>query len=255
MIATRETAIKTELLHHIERIEETLKDELTSTKKQVNIKIKVEVDILSSYKNAVKNWKAVIDNVLEHGSEQHCLIEIDKIEPEVSKLEGKLNDLIKNIKTVSVLFSPSSSIDGFIENTKTLGGFKVDEAPNNLFGSKVDFQTGNIRIVKIIDVCNGGGCSSGIFVGECLLFTVRSKKKVIKYSGDGKSLLSELALQCEPQDIAMLTIIKVAVSSSKNVVYIVDKDKMTLLQTLTLPELPVYGLCVVNEDQFITGSG
>lgn len=67
-------------------------------------------------------------------------------------------------------------------------------------------------------------------------------------------MLLELALQREPHDISKITKIKVTVSSSEKVVYIVDSNKMTLLQTLTLPGIPVYGLCFVNEEQFITGS-
>lgn len=105
-IETRVSNLKKEILKHIDSIEETLKGELTSSKKQVNIKLKDEVDTVSSHRSAVKNWKAVIDSVLEHGSEQQCLIEIDKIEPEVSELEGKLIELIKNIKRVSVSYSP-----------------------------------------------------------------------------------------------------------------------------------------------------
>ncbi|VDI09333.1 Hypothetical predicted protein [Mytilus galloprovincialis] len=241
--------MKTEISKHIIRKETALKVKLISSKKQVNLKLKDEVDIISSYRIAVKNWKALLDSVLEHGCEQQCLMKINKIEPKIFELEQEIDDSVKNIKSVSVVFSPSSPIAGFINSIETFGTIQVNES-----AYIANFRTGNIRILKVIDVCHGRSSSSGTFLENCLLFTTHQKKKVVKYSSDGKSLLSELVLQCEPQDIAMLTLIQLAVSSSENVVYIVDKDKMTFLQTLTLPELPVYGLCVVNEDQFITGS-
>ncbi|CAG2228827.1 unnamed protein product [Mytilus edulis] len=56
-IKTRVADIKTEISRHIDRIEEILITELTSTKKQVEIELKDEVDMLSSYSSAVKNGK------------------------------------------------------------------------------------------------------------------------------------------------------------------------------------------------------
>ncbi|CAC5394271.1 TRIM56 [Mytilus coruscus] len=247
-IQTRLADMKIEISKHINRIETALKVELISSKKQINLKLKDEVDIFSSYRSAVKNWKAVLDSVLEHGSEQQCLMEIIKIEPKIFELEQEIDDSVKNIKSVSVVFNPSSPIAGFVKNVETFGTIQVNESA--YLGN---FRTGNVRILKVIDVCNGRGSSSGIFLENCLLFTIRQKKKVVKYSRDGKSLLSELALQCDPQDIAKIKKSEVAVSSSEKVVYIVDNDKMTLLQTLPLPGIPVYGLCFVNEEQFITG--
>ncbi|CAC5394274.1 unnamed protein product [Mytilus coruscus] len=218
------------LADHKDRIEETLKDELTSSKKQVNITLKDEVDILSSYRSTFKNWKAVIDNDLEHGSELQCLLEINKIEPKISDLEREMVDLAKNIK--------------------------VDESPNHtlidkLGITKVDFHTGQINILQVIDVCNGERTTSRIFIGTYLLFTIRQKQKVVKYNCDGNSLLSELALPSKPEDIGEMTQFKIAISSYKFGVYIVDTDKITLLQSLSLPKIQVYGLCVFNKDQLI----
>ncbi|XP_076083117.1 uncharacterized protein LOC143054105 [Mytilus galloprovincialis] len=259
-IKTRVTDIKTEILKHLDRIEETLIAELTSNKKHVGIELKDEVGMLSSYSSAVKKWKTVIDSVLEHGSEEQCLMEINKIEPKISELEQEIEDLVKNIKSVKVVFSPSSPITDFIRNTKSFGNIKIDKSSVsslscNLEIDKVDFRTGSINILQVIDVCNGAGSTSGIFVQNLLLFTVLQKNKVVKYNNDGQSLLSELALPGPPADIAVVTQFKVAVSSPGQVVCVVDSNKMTLLQTLNLPGIPVYGLCFVNKELFITCHG
>ncbi|VDI02235.1 tripartite motif-containing protein 56 [Mytilus galloprovincialis] len=256
-IKTRVADIKTKILKHLDRIEETLLTELTSTKKQVGIELKDEVGMLSSYRSAVKKWKTVIDSVLEHGSEQQCLLEINKIEPKISELEQEIEDLVKNIKSVKVVFSPSSPITDFIRNAQTFGSIKVDKSSvsslsSNLEIDKVDFRTGNINILQVIDVCNGAGSTSGIFVQNLLLFTVHEKNKVVKYNNDGQSLLSELALPGAPDDIAVVTQFKVAISSRGQGVCVVDSDKMVLLQTLNLPGIPVYGISFVNEEIFIT---
>ncbi|CAC5394278.1 unnamed protein product [Mytilus coruscus] len=184
-------------------------------------------------------------------------MEINKIEPKILELEQEIEDLVKNIKSVSVVFSPSSSITDFIKNAQTFGSIKVDESSvsslrGNLEIDKVDFRTGNINILQVIDVCNGAGTTSGIFIHNFLLFTVRGKKKVVKYNSDGQSLLSELALPGEPEDIAVVTQFKVAVSSPGQGICIIDSDKMIMLQTLNLPRLPVYGICFVKEEHFIT---
>ncbi|XP_076083118.1 uncharacterized protein LOC143054106 [Mytilus galloprovincialis] len=254
-IEIRVSNMKTEILKHIDKLEETMKVELTSTKKQVGIKLKDEIDVCVSYKSAVKNWKDMFDSVLNHGSEQQCLMEINKIEPKISDLEREMIDLKKNIKKISVVFSPSSPI----ADLKTFGCIKVDESPDSkvtgmLEISNIDFRTGNIKILQVIDVCKSSGTSSGIFIQNYLLFTIRQQNKVVKYNFDGKSLLSQLLLPNAPEDIATLVQFKVAVSSTRKEVYIVDSDKMTLLQTFTFKFIQVYGLSCVNEKQFIIGS-
>ncbi|XP_063405779.1 E3 ubiquitin-protein ligase Midline-1-like [Mytilus trossulus] len=257
-IRTTVANIKTEISRHIDRIEETLITELTSTKKQVEIEVKDEVGVLSSYRGAVKKWKTVIDSVLEHGSDEQCLMEINKIESKISELEQEIEDLVKTIKSVSVVFSPSPPIADFIKNAQTFERIKVDKSAVSFLNfnlemkvDKVDFRTGNINILQVIDVCNGTGTTSGIFIHNFLLFTIHNKKKVVKYNSDGQSLLSELALPGSPEDIAAVTHFKVAVSSYGQGVCVVDSNKMVLLQTLNLPGIPVYGISFVNEDTFI----
>ncbi|CAG2228828.1 unnamed protein product [Mytilus edulis] len=173
-----------------------------------------------------------------------------------------MKDLIKNIKSVSVVFSPSSPITDFIKNAQTFGRIKVDTSSVSslsghleILADKVDFRTGNINILQVIDVCNGAGTTSGIFIQNLLLFTIREKNKVVKYNSDGQSLLSELVLTIAPEDISAVTQFKVAVSSNGQGVCVVDSDKMTLLQTLNLPGIPVYGISFVNEELFITCHG
>ncbi|XP_071144252.1 probable E3 ubiquitin-protein ligase MID2 [Mytilus edulis] len=202
-IKTRVADIKNEISKHIDQIEEILLTELTTTQKQVGIELKDEIGMLSSYSSAVKKWKTVIDSVLEHGSEQQCLFEINKIEPKISELEQEIKDVVKNIKHISLVFSPSSPIIDFIRNAQTFGSIKVDKSSvnalnGNLEIDKVDVRTGNINIVQLIDVCNGTGTTSGIFIQNLLLFTIRKKNKVVKYTSDGQSLQSELALPGEP---------------------------------------------------------
>ncbi|XP_063405783.1 uncharacterized protein LOC134689744 [Mytilus trossulus] len=255
-IKTRVADIKTKILKHLDRIEETLLTELTSTKKQVGIELKDEVDMLSSYSSAVKKWKTVIDSVLEHGSEQQCLLEINRIEPKISELEQEIEDLVKNIKSVKVALCPSSPITDFIRNTKSFGNIKIDKSSVcslsfNLEIDKVDFRTGNINILQVIDVCKGAGSTSGIFVQNLLLFTIRGKNKVVKYDNGGQSLLTELALPGSPEDIAVVTHFKVAVSIPEHGICLINSDKMALLQTLRLPGIPVYGISFVNEELFI----
>ncbi|XP_063405778.1 E3 ubiquitin-protein ligase TRIM36-like [Mytilus trossulus] len=182
-IETSVSNMKTEILKHIDKMEETMKVELTSTKKQVGNKLKDEIDVCLSYKSAVKNWKDMFDSVLNHGSEQQCMMEINKIEPKISDLEREMTDLKKNRKTISVVFSPSSPIAD-LKNTNTFGCIKVDESPDSkltgMLGiSNIDFRTGNIKILQVIDVCKGSGTFSGIFIQNYLLFTIRQQNKVV----------------------------------------------------------------------------
>ncbi|CAC5394273.1 unnamed protein product [Mytilus coruscus] len=182
-----------------------------------------------------------------------------KLREYVIQLSKVIDDRNKNLADVE---NSTGEIQRRVANIKTKFSKHIDKIEETLIVEltstkrqvgielkdeivKVDFRTGNINILQVINVCDGGGTTSGIFIDDHLLFTIRQSNKVVKYNSDGTSLLSELALPSAPEDITRIKGLEVAVSSPELRVCIVDGDHMTLLQTLKLPEVAVYGLCFI----------
>lgn len=63
-----------------------------------------------------------------------------------------------------------------------------------------------------------------------------------------KAYYHNLLLPNAPEDIATIVQFKVAISSTRKALYIVNSHKMTLLQTLTFKFIQVYELSYVNKN-------
>jgi hypothetical protein len=74
-----------------------MKEKVTSSKKNTVITLSDEVTELSSIKCTVDNWKVILDTCVQHGSEQQCLVEMDRI-------TRKNYDLDKEMKVVLRIF-------------------------------------------------------------------------------------------------------------------------------------------------------
>jgi hypothetical protein len=61
------------------QVADKMKEKVTSSKKNTVITLSDEVTELSSIKCTVENWKVILDTCVQHGSEQNCLVEIDRI--------------------------------------------------------------------------------------------------------------------------------------------------------------------------------
>jgi hypothetical protein len=77
-----------------------------------------EVTELSSIKCTVDNWKVILDTCVQHGSEQQCLVEMERITRKNSDLNKEMKEAILQqfgtnipfIRLVSVLFISISMI-------------------------------------------------------------------------------------------------------------------------------------------------
>ena len=71
--------VKDAVIKHLNDVTDKMKEKVTSSKKNTIITLSDEVTELSSIKCTVDNWKVILDTCVQHGSEQQCLVEMDRI--------------------------------------------------------------------------------------------------------------------------------------------------------------------------------
>ena len=71
--------VKDVVIKHLNEVADKMKEKVTSSKKNTVITLSDEVTELSSIKCTVDNWKVILDTCVQHGSEQQCLAEMDRI--------------------------------------------------------------------------------------------------------------------------------------------------------------------------------
>ncbi|CAC5396475.1 TRIM56 [Mytilus coruscus] len=249
--------LKERTVEHLNKIEDQIKFEMSSSKKQVDLKLTDEIDKFSNYKSMVNNWERLLIGTIRRGSDQQCLLEVNKIGSKFTTLEEEMNEIVKSIKSISFLFVPSDHMKKFTSSIESLGSFKMVEqclerTSSTLVNKTVNFCTGVVKVVRTI--ADNLGQPSAIFVHDYIVTTSKSKLAVVKYSIDGK-ILASLPVGSFPTDVTQVNQNQVAISlyssDYMNKVLIVDSVGLKLLQTLDLKNITVYGLCFVNTDQFI----
>ncbi|VDI13874.1 Hypothetical predicted protein [Mytilus galloprovincialis] len=247
--------LKERAIEHLNKIEEQIQIEMSSSKTQVDLKLTDEVDTFSNYKSMVNNWERMLIGTIRSGSEQQCLLEVNKIGSKFTALEEEMNEAVKRIKYVSFCFVPSDQMTKFTSSTESLGSFKIHEqclerttSSSTLLNKTVNVRTGVVKVVRTI--ADNLGQVSAIFVLDYVITARKHNKTVEKYSIDG-NFLASLAVECDPTDVTHVNQSQVAISSVQRKVLIVDGTDLKLLQSLTLQDTPVYGLCFVDNDQFI----
>jgi DNA-binding beta-propeller fold protein YncE len=215
-----------------------------------------EVTELSSIKCTVDNWKIILDTCVQHGSEQQCLVEMDRITRKNFDLNKEMKEGILQPKESLVTFEPNKFLCEFQANVESFGVLKLDSfLKTNGISGKVNFVSGSIKILKTIEIDiikTGTRRINGIFVPNFLIIIDSVNKQVIKYN-ESYVYLSSLSLPKELSDITSMEQDTVAVASRlSNEIYIIDIKKMTLTKTIML-STTIYGLQYVN-GQFITAN-
>ncbi|CAC5396473.1 unnamed protein product [Mytilus coruscus] len=187
---------------------------MSSSKKQVDLQLTDEIDKFSNYKSMVNNWERLLTGTIRSGSDQHCLLKVNKIDSKFTKLEEEINEAVKSIKNISFRFVPSDHMTKFTSIIKSLGSFKINEqflerTSSTLVNRTVNFRTGVVKVVR--PIADNLGQASAIFVRDCVVTTSGNKKAVEKYSMDGKFLASILVGHL-PTDVTQVGQSKVAIS-------------------------------------------
>jgi hypothetical protein len=246
--------VKDVAIKHLNEVADKMKEKVTSSKKNTVITLSDEVTELSSIKCTVENWKVILDNCVQHGSEQQCLVEIDRITRKNFDLNKEMKEAILQPRNPLVTFETNKFLCEFQANVESFGDLTLDTylKTNGILG-KVNFVSGSIKILKTIEINidkTGVRQINGIFVPNFLLITDLMNRQVIKYN-ENYVYLSSLSLPTMVSDITSMGQDVVAVASLQfDGIYLINIKTMTLTKTITV-STDIYGLQYV-EGEFIT---
>ena len=248
--------IKDVVIKHLNEVADKMKEKVSSSKKNTVITLSDEVTELSSIKCTVDNWNGILDTCVQHGSEQQCLVEMDRIIQKNFDLNKEMKEAILQPRKSLVTFEPNKFLSEFQANVESFGDLTLDSflKTNGILG-KVNFVFGSIKIIKTIEIDinkTGKRRINGIFVPNFLIIIDSVNRQVIKYN-ENYVYLSSLSLPKELSDITNMEQDIVAVASRhSNEMYIIDIKKMTLTKTIML-STTIYGLQYVD-GEFITAN-
>ncbi|VDI71360.1 tripartite motif-containing protein 56 [Mytilus galloprovincialis] len=175
------TTLREKVCKHLNELEQKLRDEAKSRRKEKLIKLDDETTDLSSLKNIVDNWKSLFEACISQGSEIQCLIKMDEILNNLSQTENDISQLLREIRTLSVKFEYKD----IISEITSLGSLVLNEHLPSIPGVKIaNYHTGKIRIVFTIDVTINA--VSGIFFNNDIILTHHTQKKIVYYDSKGQ---------------------------------------------------------------------
>jgi hypothetical protein len=239
--------VKDVVIKHLNEVVDKMKEKVTSSKKNTVITLSDEVTELSSIECTVDNWKVILDTCVQHGSEQQCLVEIDRITRKNFDLDKEMKEAILQPRNPLVTFE-------FQANVESFGDLTLDSylKTNGILG-KVNFVSGSIKILKTIEIkINKTGMRriTGIFVPNVLILTDLINRQVIKYN-ENYVYLSSLSLTKKLSDITSMDKDLVAVASfGSDDIYLINIKTMTLTKTIKV-STTLHGLQYV-EGEFIS---
>ena len=250
--------VKDVVIKHLNEVADKMKEKVTSSKKNTVITLSDEVTELSSIKCTVDNWKVILDTCVQHGSEQQCLVEMDRITRKNFDLDKEMKEAILQPRKSLVTFEPNKFLNEFQTNVESFGDLTLDSYLNtNGILGKVNFVSGSIKILKTIEIdINKVGTRqiSGIFVQNFLILTDSRNRQVIKYN-ENYVYLSSLSLPKDMSDITSMEQDKVAVASAySNEIYIINVKTMSLTKTIKA-STPLHGLQYVDGEFVVAHSG
>ena len=236
--------VKDVVIKHLNEVADKMKENVTSSKKNTIITLSDEVTELSSIKCTVDNWKIILDTCVQHGSEQQCLVKMDRITRKNSDLNKEMKETILQPKRSLVTFEPNKFLSEFQTNVDFFGDLTLDS---------VNFLSGSIKILKIIEIDINKTETrriNGIFVPNFLIIIDSVNTQVIKYNKN-YVYLSSLSLPKKLSDITNMEQDTVAVASVKSDdIYLINIKTMTLTKTINV-STTLYGLQYV-EGEFIS---
>jgi hypothetical protein len=245
--------VKDAVIKHLNEVADKMKEKVTSSKKNTVITLSDEVTELSSIKCTVDNWKVILDTCVQHGSEQQCLVEMDRITRKNFDLDKEMKEAILQPRNPLVTFETNKFLCEFQANVESFGDLTLDSYLNtNGILGKVNFVSGSIKILKTIEIdINKDGTRriNGIFVLNVLILTDSINRQVIKYN-ENYVYMSSLSLPKQVVDITSMGQDVVAVASLRSDdIYLINIKKMTLTKTIKV-STTLHGLQYV-EGEFI----
>jgi hypothetical protein len=140
--------VKNDVIKHLNEVADKMKEKVTSSKKNTVITLSDEVTELSSIKCTVDNWKVILDTCVQHGSEQQCLVEMDRINRKNFDLNKEMKEAILQPRESLVTFEPNKFLCEFQANVESFGDLTLDSylKTNGILG-KVNFASGSIKIL------------------------------------------------------------------------------------------------------------
>ena len=250
--------VKVVVIKHLNEVSDKMKEKVISSKKNTVITLFIylsdEVTELSSIKCTADNWKVILDTCVQHGSDQQCLAEMDRITRKNCDLNKEMKEAILQPRKSLVTFEPNRFLNEFQSNVESFGDLTVDSYLNtNGILGKVNFVSGSIQILKTIEIeinKTGSRRINGIFVPNFLILTDSINRQVIKYH-ENYVYLSSLSLPKALSDTTSIDEDSVAVASSNSDdIYLINIKTMTLTKTIKVSTI-VHGLQYV-EGEFIT---
>jgi hypothetical protein len=248
--------VRNDVIKHLNDVADKMKEKVTSSKKHTVITLFDEVTELSSIKCTVDNWNVILDTCVQHGSEQQCLVEMDRITRKNCDLNKEMKEAILKPRNALVTFEPNKVIREFQTNVDSFGDliFVAFPITNGYLGGN-NFLSGSIKITKTIEIDidkTGIRKITGLFVPNFIILTDSINRHVIKYN-DNYVYQASLSLPIEFSDITSMGQDVVAVASAhSNEIYIIDIKTMTLTKTTILPTC-IYGLQYV-EGEFVVAT-
>ena len=228
--------VKDVVIKHLNDVADKMKEKVSSSKKNTVITLSDEVTELSSIKCTVDNWNVILDTCVQHGSEQQCLVEMDRITRKNFDLNKEMKETILQPRNSLVTFETNKFLCEFQANVESFGDLTLDSYLNtNGILGKVNFVSGSIKILKTIEIeINKAGTRriTGIFVPNFLILTDSINRQVIKYN-ENYVYLSSLSLPKELSDITSMGQDTVAVASlSSDDIYLINIKTMTLTKRI-----------------------
>ncbi|XP_063408215.1 E3 ubiquitin-protein ligase TRIM33-like [Mytilus trossulus] len=244
------SGLRENVCKHLNKLEQKLRDEANSSRKEKVIKLDDETTDLSSLKYTVDNWKSLFEACISQGSEIQCLVKMDEILNNLHQTEKDISKLLHEIRAISVKFEHKD----IISDITSLGSLIFDEQQPSAYsipGRKIaNFHTGKIRVAFTIDVTVVA--VSGIFFNNDIILTHYTQKKIVYYDHKGQQQ-EQLGIPHYVTDITKVDDQTVAVSSNENKILVLNVNPLAISKTLNISN-HVWGISFC-ENEFVTANG
>ncbi|CAC5402611.1 unnamed protein product [Mytilus coruscus] len=244
MVLVEIANMRKKLNDKLDKLENEIKEEVNSTRKNYLHRLGEESNELSVLKSTFDHWKNVFAACLSQGSEIQVLVKMEEISRRMPQFENDLSKVVKGMKDISVEFEATNNV----ANVECFGRIRLNEKRPSLPGFKtINFHTGKIKSIFKIDI--KGSCISGIFINDDIIITDYNRNRVVFHDKTGKQK-EVLDIPNNPTDISKVNDQTVAVSSYARTICIIHVKPLRVVRTLEI-SVPMWGLCLV-EDEYIT---
>ncbi|XP_063402415.1 E3 ubiquitin-protein ligase TRIM45-like [Mytilus trossulus] len=234
--------LREKLNNKLDELENKLREEVNSTRKNNVLRLNEESSELISLKSTFDNWKNLFEACLLQGSEIQCLVKMEEISRKMPNIENDLSRIIQGLQDMSIKFVATDIIP------VCFGRLQINEGRQSLPGIKsVNFHSGKIKVLFKIDI--RGYYISGIFFNDDIIITDYNNSRIVYHDNTGKQT-EVFNVPQYPTDICKVNDQTVAVSSNANKIFIINVRPFSLVKTF---DVSTWGLTLV-EDEYITAN-